>query len=1131
MQLYFFLLSNIFYGAKVEKTQLFFSHERGFYYQNFTLTITASNPTAVIKFTIDGTNPSISKSAKAISGTATINIDPTNFVGRDKAPGFIISACTIDEDTLTSDIVTQTYIFPKLINQLSIDNQLPGANWLAPGGTHDISYGMDPNVYNNPLYSNKMEEAFTSIPSFSIVTDLRNLFDPDSGIYVNALYHGSEWERQTSLELITPNGSEGFQINCGLRIRGGWSRHYDNPKHAFRLFFRSKYGKAKLEYPLFGEEGVDEFDKIDLRTSQNYSWSYKGNENNTFMREIFSRDTQKDMGQPYTRSRFYHLFINGTYWGLYQTQERSEASFAESYFGGNKNDYDVIKVDVGEDFDVYHIEATDGTLEKWKQLWEAGEAGFSKDVDYFRIQGLNPDLSPNPLYEKLLDVDNLIDYMIITLFTGDFDGPISGFRNNSSPNNFYAIYSRINPDGFKFFRHDGEHTLFFNNWGIDRTGPYSAGENFLDSNPQWIHQKLSENENYRLRFADRVYKHLFDKGALTLTNNIERIKNRKAEIETAIIAESARWGDSKTSLPLTKIDWENAIDFIINEYLPIRKNVVLEQLKSKGLFTNITPPNFNLKGGIVEKGTSIELSTTNGDIYYTTDGNDPYSPVTTSNSNFSKEVITNTSIKKVIVPKYSLDETWKSSLNFNDSNWLTCSGINGGIGYDEKGDYNQYISLNVKSDMHESAVNPNTSCYIRIPFYINAGDIDAINYMLLNIMVDDGFAAYINGVEVAKSNVTEPLFWNSATPNYMNSTGFIQFDISEFIALLHSGDNLLAIQGVNTSLQSSDFLILPKLTVGNSSNSGSISPSAKLYQNPIQIEETTTIKARSISNGNWSPLNEIKYVINENLNSLKITEIHYHPLDQIAGVDTINGKEFEFIEIKNISPNQLNLSGSAFVNGISFTYPKGYLLGPKQFSILASNADEFNNRYGFLPDGEYTGHLNNSGERIVFVNAAIDTIFNFKYSDKSPWPEEADGKGYSLVSAYTNPTGSPNNYYYWNASGLINGSPSTDDIVSDVSSKEKVTPTKFVLSQNFPNPFNPSTTINYSIPNEGKVKIKIYDLLGREVFTLLEKKQKAGNYSIQFDANSIEQQISSGIYFCKLESGTFSKTIKMVLLK
>ena len=59
--------------------------------------------------------------------------------------------------------------------------------------------------------------------------------------------------------------------HCGLRVRGGASRNPTNPKHAFRVFFRAEYGDAKLEFPLFGAEGVDEFDKIDFRTAQNYS--------------------------------------------------------------------------------------------------------------------------------------------------------------------------------------------------------------------------------------------------------------------------------------------------------------------------------------------------------------------------------------------------------------------------------------------------------------------------------------------------------------------------------------------------------------------------------------------------------------------------------------------------------------------------------------------------------------------------------------------------------------------------------------------------------------------------------------------------------------------------------------------
>ena len=182
---------------------------------------------------------------------------------------------------------------------------------------------MDPDVSEDPLYSPQLNGSLLGIPSVSIVTDNRNLFDPASGIYVNAKGHGLGWERECSVELIYPDGREGFSINAGLRIRGGYSRADAFPKHAFRLFFREKYGYDKLRYPLFGEEGVGVFDKIDLRAEQNYSWS-NGQSNNSMVREVFSRDTQRDMGQPYTRSRYYHLYLNGMYWGLFQSQERSE---------------------------------------------------------------------------------------------------------------------------------------------------------------------------------------------------------------------------------------------------------------------------------------------------------------------------------------------------------------------------------------------------------------------------------------------------------------------------------------------------------------------------------------------------------------------------------------------------------------------------------------------------------------------------------------------------------------------------------------------------------------------------------------------------------------------------------------
>ncbi len=92
----------------------------------------------------------------------------------------------------------------------------------------------------------------------------------------------------------------------------------------------------------------------------------------------------------------------------------------------------------------------------------------------------------------------------------------------------------------------------------------------------------------------------------------------------------------------------------------------------------------------------------------------------------------------------------------------------------------------------------------------------------------------------------------------------------------------------------------------------------------------------------------------------------------------------------------------------------------------------------------------------------------------------------------------------------------------------------FSLSQNYPNPFNPSTKIKYSIPNietshSSIVQLKIYDILGREVATLVNETKQAGNYEVDFDADKFD--LPSGIYFYQLSVGSFIQTKKMIFLK
>lgn len=115
-------------------------------------------------------------------------------------------------------------------------------------------------------------------------------------------------------------------------------------------------------------------------------------------------------------------------------------------------------------------------------------------------------------------------------------------------------------------------------------------------------------------------------------------------------------------------------------------------------------------------------------------------------------------------------------------------------------------------------------------------------------------------------------------------------------------------------------------------------------------------------------------------------------------------------------------------------------------------------------------------------------------------------------------------------SGLNVGSGSSVTLEREVVTSNEANPEiadKFVLEQNYPNPFNPSTTITYSLPQQANVSLRVYDMVGREVATLISREQAAGNYSVSFDAS----QLSSGMYLYRLDTGSTTITRKMMLIK
>jgi len=172
--------------------------------------------------------------------------------------------------------------------------------------------------------------------------------------------------------------------------------------------------------------------------------------------------------------------------------------------------------------------------------------------------------------------------------------------------------------------------------------------------------------------------------------------------------------------------------------------------------------------------------------------------------------------KRVLVPQADIGDSWRQEINYNDSNWQLCEGAPGGVGYEKSSGYEELISLDVGSEMHSDGGNPNTSCYIRIPFDLNSADLDSIIFLLLKIRYDDGFKAYLNGRKFAIANAPVEDYWNSTATADHEVNGATVINISRYIEYLVPGQNLLAIHGMNTSTASSDFLITAELAASDS---------------------------------------------------------------------------------------------------------------------------------------------------------------------------------------------------------------------------------------------------------------------------------------------------------------------------
>jgi len=788
---------------------------------------------------------------------------------------------------------------------------------------------------------------------------------------------------------------------------------------------KSSAGFAKKQYHF---ETWDEFDQDKdvsiLGFPAESDWILQGPfSDKSLMRNFLSYKWSNDIGRYAVRTRFIEVFLNTDGGGVSMNDYVGVYVFMEKIKRGD----DRVDIAALEPSDDTEPQISGGYIFK-KDKADAGETVFrtSRGLEVRVIEPRIEDITP----EQEEWLNNYLNEFESVLYGSNFMDPVIGYAKYIDVDSFidhhFIVEITKNIDGFRLSTY-----MFKDRGGKINMGPVwdynlSLGNaNYLqgwipsgwyysqlgDGDYPWW-RRLFEDPAFRLRYADRWFE--FREDLLSSSQLLQDIEDTAALLDEAQVRNFERWRI------LGRYDWPNwfiasTYDEEINwmsDWLEQRLNWMDSQI---GYELAVASPGFIPQDGQFDLPFELSMMAPHGQIYYTLDGTDPAELL--PSMGIKGLLVPENAEKRVFVPVRSIANNWNNPSGFNDSSWTKYSGTPGGVGYDRGSGYEQFIGHDVDSQMYAR----NASCFIRIPFSLSDSLLNDFDIMTLNIRYDDGFIAYLNGTEVARRNVDLTFTWNSAASaehTYSEAVKFESIDISDSLNLLQPGSNMLAIQGLNISSTDTDFLISAELRASSAGSDDVDLPGVIQYTTPITLTKSTKVKARILNGGSWSAVNEAVFSVGKVAQNLRISEVMYNP----------RTSNEEFIELNNIGAETINLNMVSFTNGIDFTFP-GIDLAPGEYIVVIQDRNAFETRYGSNINiaGQYSGRLDNTGERITLADAIGRTILDFRYEDG--WHSLTDGEGFSLtiIDPAHFDLSIWNVEEAWRASTYLDGSPGQDD--------------------------------------------------------------------------------------------------------
>ena len=626
------------------------------------------------------------------------------------------------------------------------------------------------------------------IPVVSIATEPSNFWDPNTGIYVQDFK--PLWEVPINIELFENKGGDraAFNERAGCKVNGLWS--WQLPQKMLGVYFKKQHGTNKLEYPLMTQRKRSSYKSFSLRASGS-DWSY------TLFRDMLGhQSTVLNMDLDIMAFKPSLVYVNGEYMGIHNIREKVNDDYIEKSYHLDSGSFDLVE---NEDF------AESGDLQAYNDLLVLLNKELSDEANFDAVA-------------NVMDIENFTDYVIAEMAVA-----------NTSINHNVMAWKPKQTGKWRWILMDVDRGFF---------KPNDHLIDFYSEQTVWPFSKLLNNAGYKAYFGKRLADQLYT--SYNPDRMMMLIDKQKQAIESELPKHVERWegrtssyGDALSSVD----DWSNAVS-ALSSFVAQRPAALLNDLENYGfdgtsaLSLRVFPTN---AGTLTLNGLTVPNTENNG-LYL---NNVPVKLMAENRPGYEfvgwSQAETITLIQKGASWKYfdggaALGTSWMTSA-YDDASWSIGMAQ---LGY---GDGDEATEIGYGSD----ASDKHMTSYFRKTISITAAQ-KANSQITLNLLCDDGGIAYLNGVEVLRTNMPSGSI-NHETPALSSVYGsaeeaFTPFAISTDHLVV--GDNTLAVEVHQRNANSSDTSFDLELLSYQTDTTRSVSDT-KIYD--TTISENTGLTA------------------------------------------------------------------------------------------------------------------------------------------------------------------------------------------------------------------------------------------------------------------------------------------------